>query len=462
MGLGIVFTVYMARYLGAQGFGLLSYALAFASVFAIFGDLGLSTLMTREVAREKVLAQKYLGNIISVKLVLVILTFCLIVLAVNLMGYPGQTIKVIYLIALSIIFTTFTQTFNSIFQAFEKMEYQAIGSILSSILMLAGALAVIWLGLGVVEFALIYFASNAVVLAYSLVVCSWKLILPKIQPDINFIKSMVTCAFPFGLSLAAGTVYSNMDAVLLSIMKGNEAVGWYSAAYRLVAVIAVIPGMINLAVFPAMSRFHLSSKLSLEAITEKYFKLMIMMGLPIGVGTLLLSDKIILLFYGQGYVQSTAALQILVWAMIFTFIGAAYVQLFGSTNKQMLVAGLLTVTVFINLGLNLLLIPRLSFIGSGIAEFISEALLVISVLYIVSRIGYRVLTRDILVTTVKVVCACIAMAVFLAIFSSLNIFISFILAAIIYGLSLFIMGGIDREYIDLVKNIFNRGGLTGK
>ena len=54
--------MYTARYLGAEGFGILSFALAFTGIFGVFTNLGLSTLTVREVARDKSLASKYLGN----------------------------------------------------------------------------------------------------------------------------------------------------------------------------------------------------------------------------------------------------------------------------------------------------------------------------------------------------------------------------------------------------------------
>ena len=114
--------MYTARYLGAAGFGILSFALAFTGIFGVFSDLGLSTLTVREVARDKTLASKYLGNITVMKIILVIITFGLIAITINLLGYPEQTIKVVYLVALSVIFKAFSGMFYSISQAYEKME----------------------------------------------------------------------------------------------------------------------------------------------------------------------------------------------------------------------------------------------------------------------------------------------------------------------------------------------------
>jgi O-antigen/teichoic acid export membrane protein len=87
--------------------------------------LGLSTLTVREVARDKSLASKYLGNIAVMKIFLVITTFGLIALTINLLGYPEQAIKIVYLVALSVVFGVFSGMLNSIFQAYEEMEYQS-------------------------------------------------------------------------------------------------------------------------------------------------------------------------------------------------------------------------------------------------------------------------------------------------------------------------------------------------
>ena len=112
--MGFLFIVCTARYLGAEGFGVLSFALAFTVIFGVFADLGLRQLTVREVARNESLARKYLGNVAVMKVILVILTFGLIALTINLLGYPELTIKVVYLIALSVIFNSFNNMFYAI------------------------------------------------------------------------------------------------------------------------------------------------------------------------------------------------------------------------------------------------------------------------------------------------------------------------------------------------------------
>ena len=128
--LAFFYTIYTARYLGVGGFGIISLALAITGIFGILMDLGQTQLTVRESSRNKNLASKYLNNIITIKFILSFVTFGIIFLVVNLIGYPQQTSDVVYIITLSIIIGAFTGIFNSLFQAFEKMEYQSIGVII--------------------------------------------------------------------------------------------------------------------------------------------------------------------------------------------------------------------------------------------------------------------------------------------------------------------------------------------
>jgi O-antigen/teichoic acid export membrane protein len=451
--LGFFYVMYIARYLGAEGFGILSFALAFTGIFSVFSDLGLGPLTVREVARDKSLAGKYLGNITVIKIFLVIITFGLIAITINLLGYPKQTIKVVYFLALSVIFSSFSNIFNSIFQAYEKMQYQSIEQILSSILVFSGALFAINQGFSVVGFALIYFLVSAVILGYSFTICAWKFDLPKIEVDFNFWKPIIKEALPFGLSGIFITIYYWIDSVMLSLMKGNEVVGWYNAAYRLIVILLFVPGIINIVVFPAMSRFHISSQNSLNLMSRKYFKFMLAIGIPIGVGTTLLADKVILLIFGAGYIQSIIALQILVWAMVFVFANAAFVRLFESTNKQIIVTKITGIGMIENIVLNLLIIPRFGYVGASITTVITEFTIVTLVLIFAYKTGYSVQRREFLTNISKVIIASLIMGVFIWKLISLNLPILILLSTLLYIGILYIIGGINKEDIELLKQV---------
>jgi len=115
MILGMLYGIYTARYLGAEGYGIISFSLAFINLFTIFGDIGLQQLMLREVARDKSLLGKYFGNILTTKIFLVLLAYTIIIVIINTLGYPESTIRIVYIMGISMICGTFTSLFNSVF-----------------------------------------------------------------------------------------------------------------------------------------------------------------------------------------------------------------------------------------------------------------------------------------------------------------------------------------------------------
>ena len=97
--IGIATSIFAARYLGANGLGIIGFALALTAILGVLVDFGLGTLTTREVARDRTLASMYLTNVVTMRLFLSVAFIALIVFLVNFLGYAPQTIYVTYIIA---------------------------------------------------------------------------------------------------------------------------------------------------------------------------------------------------------------------------------------------------------------------------------------------------------------------------------------------------------------------------
>ena len=451
--IGFFFVMYTARYLGAEGFGILSFALAFTGIFGVFADLGLPPLTVREVARDKSLAGKYLGNIAVMKVILVIVTFGLIALFINLLGYPEQTIKVVYLVALSVVFGAFSRMFYSIFQAYEKMEYQSLGQILSSALMLSGALFAIDRGFGVVGFASIYFLVSAVVLGYAFAVCAWKFALPRMEVDLGFWKPTIKEALPFWLSGVFVILYFRIDMVMLSMMKGDAVVGWYAAPYRLVDALVVIPTALTSAIYPVFSNFYVNSKNSLKMTFEKSFKYLFTIAFPIGVGTTLLADKIILLIFGSDFAPSIIALQILIWASVLSFINCTPATLLNSINKQRTLMHITGLGAIFNIIMNLILIPNFSYVGAAIATLAAEFVVGVLMFSFIFKHTHKF---QLYKTTVRVIIAGMGMGVVVVLLDHYALYVLVPIAAIIYLTILVGIGGLEKEDSNLFKQATGR------
>lgn len=454
--LGFLFIMYMARYLGADKFGIISFALAFSGIFNVLTDLGLNTLTVREVARDNLLAGKYLGNIAVIKIILVFVSYTILIVAINFLGYPEQTKVVVYLIALSVFLNSFSGLFYSIFQAFEKMEYQSIGVIVNSVLMVIGTLLVINQQYDVIAFALLYLIVCLIVLCVNFTVCVWKITDLKLKINRSFWKPVVTEALPFGITGIFVTIYYWIDSVMLSYFQGNEAVGLYNAAYRIMLFFLVVPNIINIVVFPSMSKFHMSSKISLDIILRKYFKFMLAIGIPLGVGITILADKFIILFYGPGYSQSIIALQILIWAIVCIFGNAAFVRLFEATNRQILGTKIAAICMIENIILNILIIPKWSYIGASITTVITEFSIVILVILVSYRVGCGIRKQEVITNIFKITIASISMGLFVWYFQNENLLIIILMGMLVYCATLFLIRGIDKEDIQLMKEAIKR------
>lgn len=451
--LGFFYIMYISRYLGVEGFGILSFALALTGIFGIFNDMGLKSLAVREIAKEKALAEKYLGNILTMKFFMCLITLGLIATTIHLLGYPSKTIKVIYILAFSVAVNSFSELFYSIFQAYERMKYQSLGQILNSCLMLIGILFGISTNFNVVGFAFIYLIVNLIVLVYAFGISSWEFFSPKIEIDLTFWKVTIKEAIPFGITGVTGLIYTYSDSVMLSVMKGDEVVGWYNAAYKLVLILLFIPQVINLTIFPSMCRFYIYDKNSLKSIYEQYFRIMLMVGIPLGIGTLLLAKRIILLIFGIEYMQSVIVLQILIWTIVFTFAGAPFVKLFECSNRQVIVTKISFVCVILNVLINLLLIPKFSYIGSSVATVITECFFVSLIIYYAYKTDNGININIILKLLIKILFADLMMGVFIMSFDNLNIFILILLAVLLHLGMVYILGGINKDDRELFKQL---------
>lgn len=453
--IGFLTITYTAIYFGAENFGILSLALAFTGLFGVLMDLGLNSWMIREIAKDKSITNKYYSNIAVLKIIFSILTFFLIVLVVSIIGYSQTVANTIYLITLSMIFNSFYGTFNSVFTAYEKMLHPSISIILNSILLFLGILITMYYQSGIIFFATWYIISSLIVLVYSVISYSYKFHLPKFEIDTGFWKSTIKEAWPFGVTTMLISIYYWIDSLILSIMVGNEAVGWYNAAYRLISVLLFIPIVFNTAIFPVMSKFYGTSSDYLKISFEKYFKYITIIAIPMGVGITILANKIISLVFGLAYVNSIIALQILVWSAVFVFMSGAFARLLEVSNKQLVLTKISAILVIINISLNVVLIPTFSYVGASIVTVITELLSFLLCVIVVSNIHYR-LSKQELVSVIKIGAASVIMGIFIISLEYVNLILLIVLAVIVYLITLYIFKVFDDNDIKIFRKIIDR------
>ena len=448
-----LYTIYIVRYLGPNNFGILTFGISLISILGIFTDLGLNTLMTREIARDKSKNLEYFSNFITIKIVLIALTLVLTIMVINMLGYSGNVFYVIIILLLSMIFTTFSSAFYALFQSYEKLEFQSKILFFSSILMLIGVSIAVHYELSVVAFAFLYILIGVFSLIYCIIIAYKNFILPNIQFDFDFWKYNIIRALGFGLIGIFTTIYIWIDSSMLFFIHGSEATGFYGASYRIVLALIFVPIAVNAAVFPVMSRLHSTSFNSVKEIVWRYFKYMLIIGVPMGVGGTLLAPEIIIFLYGKSYLNSILIFQILIWATVFTFVNAAFAQFFQSTNRELTVTKITGLWVLGNILLNLILIPKYSYIGASISTLITEFGVASLLIIAYSKTRYVIEKGDVFFVLSKIIIVSMFIGIFIWIFKYINVLLLIVLSSMIYLLICYLMGIINQEDIELIKTI---------
>ncbi|MBN4049038.1 flippase [archaeon AH-315-M20] len=383
--LQLIIFVYLARTFGNIDFGKFGFAIAFSAIIVIIADLGLSTLLTREISRNRDKVEKYISNALTIKIFLSALTLVAAFLYLNFLNYTGDIKTVTYIMVLFMVLNSFTDLFYSVFRAFEKMYYDAFIKVLRMILLTSFIFIAIINSANLIVVTLMFPLTELIVLVVSAIIYIKNFARLSIGFDVRFSKALLKKSSFFCLSLIFISLLLYIDTVMLQKIRGSGEVGIYVAAYNILIGITFIPLMYSHAIFPVFSRYFISNKSLLKFAYKKSFQYMLILGLPITIGIYIYARNIILLIYGPGYGQSLIALKILCWFVGIRFVGIMSGTLLTSINRQgSRVFSQGTVTL-INIILNLLLIPKFGFIGAGIATVTSEIFFLILSFYFIIK-----------------------------------------------------------------------------
>ena len=449
--LTMILTIFITRFFTEVEFGKLSFALSFTGLFIILIDLGIRLLIIRSMACDQKNASKYISNALMLKAVSSFIVFWLIVLTINLMGYPPDTKLAVYLGALIIILESLSGSLGSVFQAFQKMKYPAINKVVRVLLRFCITLPLLFLGYGLIPVLLAYLIVQIInFLMY--IFQSRRFIKLEFKPDYQLMKQLIIGGFPFLLSSAFVVVYFRIDITMLSIMKGDAVVGWYSASYNLIDAIISLTMALNAALLPVAILYYNESKEKLIRLYRTAAKVLFTVSLPIAVGGTLLAQNIILFLYKEKYYNSIIALQILLWALIPLFINYLLGNLLIAIKKEKYGVPALFINCIVNVGLNLILIPKYSYVGAAISTVVSE-IVYFSMYYCI--ISKNLKFVNIFGLMIKPMIAALTMGLLISILINKIHFILIIIISIIsyFGLLYLIKGISEEDKIMLLRLI---------
>lgn len=385
--LAFLYFILIARLAGVEGTGKYFFVVSFTTIFSIFVDMGFSSVLIRETAKNREVAGKYLSNILGAKLVLGVLTYLAVAVAINIMGYPDETKLMVYLSGIVMLLDSFNVTFYAIFRGRQNLFYESIGVVVSEILIIGFGAASLFLH-EPLYFLLLALMSGSLFNFFfaSTLIFRKTDVRPKLSLDKSVLLALLKIAYPFALAGIFVKVYSYLDSVLLSKIVGDAAVGFWSVAYKLTYAFQFIPMAFAAAMFPAMSAYFCSDKSRLKQTFERAIFYLAVVAAPVSFGIFSLAKPIVTTLYGASYAPSVLPLQIAIFAVVFIFLNYPVGSLLNACDRQMTNTAIMGVSMALNVILNVILIPRFSFVGAAIAAVVSHLFLYILGMFFANKI----------------------------------------------------------------------------
>lgn len=451
---GFIWTVLLTRYLGVNDYGIMSFAISFTGILAITMDLGISTHIIRHIATDFDSAPRYLGNAIPLKSVFSFLTFLLTLILLIIMHCDELTIQITLLFTIQTIFSSFTGLFNGSLQAVEEGKYQAIGNILLTILLLIFILLSIIGDFGLYGITISYFIANFVVVIFQYITVEKILSRPKFEFDLEFCKKITLYSIPFALTSFFSIILYSVDMVMLTNMVGNYENGIYSAAYKLISFLTLFYGVYSSVIFPVMSRFYKNEKNLLVVSFEKSIKYLMLIMIPISFVTILYSNDIVVLFFGQEFSPTSSVLSILICTVPISFINGVCLNLLNSAHEEKYVTLTFLIATIFNVVTNFFIIPRYSYDGAAFTNILSDILIVILYFYSIHKLDLMP-KRGLYIDLFKIIIASIILYVSLLVLN-LNMWLALPIGIIIYFIVILIIKTFDEDDKFIMNEILGK------
>lgn len=312
--LSFAYTILYVRTLGESVYGQYATVLAFGGLFSIFLELGTTQYVERSLAQDRSRLQELLWMLIIVRLALALVgVFVLPAVAYGL-GYEHVVVLCIAVQSVSYIFAAILAPLMAIFTSQERYDLWTMCQMIGQIGTIALGASVLWLGGGL----LLLVGVGLVVMQLQIVFCMLMIRRHNLGAlsftfDRARVASFLRASLPFALTSLALTISFNIDTFLLSLMRPSDVVGWYSAAYRLVPTMVSILGGFLTVITPSIARTYMSDRESVHSWTRTSMKWLAMAGLPLAMGTSLLSSQIIGLLYGPSFAPAAVVLALISW-----------------------------------------------------------------------------------------------------------------------------------------------------
>ncbi len=364
----------VTNYLGPSGTGEYNTITTYINFFIVIADLGLFSITVREIAKNPGQEQKILSNVFIIRLVTAILA-SLVAAALVFSTRYNWNIKLGTMVAsFYIFFNLISSIYDMILQARLKMQFSALAEFISKLVALIALFIIIKMNGN-----FLWVISTITLTAVLVLIIKWffaqRFLRFKPGYDRAVAGWIFAAAWPMGIVFILNNLFFKIDTLILFSIKGAAEVGIYSVAYRVLEVTAFVGAYFANSLKPVISRNIAKNKDYVSAILTKAFLIMVVLSLPITIISLVFAKEIIIFLSNEEFIAGSNALILLSFTLPFIYLDILLGELLVANDERRLLIRIAVFILSFNLILNLILIPRYSFMGAAVVTCLSEAVL---------------------------------------------------------------------------------------
>ena len=424
-----VFWVLIARYLGASGLGMLVFGMSLLALFNTLSSLGLGAVVTRDIAQQREKCSIYFGTGIILGGTCSILFVGIMSLIGSFVSPDPVTMRVVIFLSVALLPTSLFYWSKAVLSAIEKMEYIAYARIVENGFKIITGTALLLRGHGVEAIAIVIVLSRVI----AAMMCFSFALRQGGKPDFHIDKQILSVLLhnvpTFASTSLLNSLFWSSTVIVLTHFHGAAEAGIFSATFKLVDVCLSISFAYGQALFPVTSRISVQAPELFVQLCRKSIKYITMFTLAVAAGTTVLSERIIVLIYGNGLAEAAQALRLQIWILVpFGMVPVlAFALVSKHYQKQDMHAN--AIAALSLLVLNFVLVPKYGVIGASMALLLGSTIFFISEYLFVSARLFRISIRA---SNLKLIILAVSMAFVPAVLQQLDVFLVILISAVFY------------------------------
>lgn len=473
------YNILIARWFGAEKYGIFTLAIAFFSIFRIINLLGLTSGITRYAAYYKARKDKEkIKRVLHFSIILVLIfSFFLSFLLFLFSEYfslkifkNSELVHVFKLLAPFLSFVCLIFIFNSFFIGLKRIEYVTFyDQILSNLLKLVLLVILYFYGLKLKGVVLSWTIPPVIVTFIYLWIINKKNYLKPINFKFkNIEKELIRFSVPIIFTSFLGIVMGKIDRIILGYYLDEKWVGIYSAMFSIALFLTIASQGLRTLFLPVITELYAIKKSEeIERIYKTVCRWLFYINFPIFLLLISLSKQIIKYSFGIEFIPGYKSLIILsigYFIFPFTKFGNSMLLMIKKTKYIMINS---YIVALLNIILNIMLIPIFGIIGASLATTISLILNFSLVIFEVSGFfGYTPFSgkviSSIMAGLISISFTNIIARAFFVNFNFYLVFVFLVLYLMLYLFLILVFRGLEKEDIEIMKIIEKRTGIKNE